>query len=379
MWKNTQKRDRKIKTVGNAEKACQGPKEKDSVKVKWESWEIQTDMNEKVANNKEQNFVSAVIYVHNAADRIDRFLAMVMEVMEQNFEHSEMICVNDSSEDESLPVIRDVSRRAVRTSISVVNMSYYHGLELAMEAGIDLAIGDFVFEFDNTVPDFDPSVIMEIYRHSLEGYDIVSASPNRRERLSSRLFYRIFAKFAAVSYRMNTESFRVLSRRVINRVSSMNKTAPYRKALYANCGLKTDCIRYEVVEHREEKSSQGRPEGTAAQSPRRRMRRDRREQRYRLDLAADVLILFTEVGYRFSMTMTVVMMLMSIFMTVYSLVTYFAIHPVEGWTTTILFLSVAFFGLFGILTIIVKYLQLLVDMVFKRKHYSFESIEKLTK
>lgn len=317
-------------------------------------------MNGEIGKNKEQNFVSAVIYVHNAEDRIERFLGMVIEVMEQNFEHSEIICVNDSSEDGSLSIIRKVSKAAEQTSISVVNMSYYHGLELAMDAGMDLAIGDFVFEFDNTVADFNSSVIMEIYRHSLEGYDIVSASPNRKERLSSRLFYRIFAKFAAVSYRMNTESFRVLSRRVINRVSSMNKTAPYRKALYANCGLKTDCIRYEVT-------------GDWSKA------RDRKEQRYRMDLAADALILFTEVGYRFSMTMTVVMMLMSIFMTVYSLVTYFVIHPVEGWTTTILFLSVAFFGLFGILTIIVKYLQLLVDMVFKRKHYSFESIEKLTK
>lgn len=317
-------------------------------------------MNGEIGKNKEQNFVSAVIYVHNAEDRIERFLDMVVEVMERNFEHSEIICVNDSSEDGSLSIIRKVSKAAEKTSISVVNMSYYHGLELAMDAGMDLAIGDFVFEFDNTVADFNSSVIMEIYRHSLEGYDIVSASPNRKERLSSRLFYRIFAKFAAVSYRMNTESFRVLSRRVINRVSSMNKTAPYRKALYANCGLKTDCIRYEVT-------------GEWSKA------RDRKEQRYRMDLAADALILFTEVGYRFSMTMMVVMMLMSIFMTVYSLVTYFVIHPVEGWTTTILFLSVAFFGLFGILTIIVKYLQLLVDMVFKRKHYSFESIEKLTK
>ena len=317
-------------------------------------------MNGEIGKNKEQNFVSAVIYVHNAEDRIERFLDMVVEVMERNFEHSEIICVNDSSEDGSLSIIRKVSKAAEKTSISVVNMSYYHGLELAMDAGMDLAIGDFVFEFDNTVADFNSSVIMEIYRHSLEGYDIVSASPNRKERLSSRLFYRIFAKFAAVSYRMNTESFRVLSRRVINRVSSMNKTAPYRKALYSNCGLKTDCIRYEVT-------------GDWSKA------RDRKEQRYRMDLAADALILFTEVGYRFSMTMTVVMMLMSIFMTVYSLVTYFVIHPVEGWTTTILFLSVVFFGLFGILTIIVKYLQLLVNMIFKRKHYSFESIEKLTK
>ena len=55
------------------------------------------------------------------------------------------------------------------------------------------------------------------------------------------------------------------------------------------------------------------------------------------------------------------------------------VHPVAGWTTTILFLSVVFFGLFAILTVIIKYLQIIVDLVFKRKHYSFESIEKLTK
>ena len=37
----------------------------------------------------------------------------------------------------------------------------------------------------------------------------------------------------------------------------------------------------------------------------------------------------------------------------------------------------AFFGLFGILTIVIKYLQLIVELVFKRKHYSFEGIEKI--
>lgn len=73
------------------------------------------------------------------------------------------------------------------------------------------------------------------------------------------------------------------------------------------------------------------------------------------------------------------MMVVSVFMVLYSVVVYLTANPVVGWTTTILFLSVAFFGLFGILTIIIKYLQLLVDLVFKRKQYSFENIEKLTK
>ncbi|MBP5698481.1 MAG: glycosyl transferase family 2, partial [Alphaproteobacteria bacterium] len=57
---------------------------------------------------------------------------------------------------------------------------------------------------------------------------------------------------------------------------------------------------------------------------------------------------------------------------------YFTRTPVEGWTTTILFLSFAFFGLFGVLTVIIKYLQIIVNLIFKRKTYNFESIEKLT-
>ena len=125
--------------------------------------------------NKEKNFASAIIYVRNAENRVERFLKTIIETMEENFEHSEIICVNDSSEDNSLAVIKKASAIATTAIVSVVNMSYYHGLELSMNAGIDLSIGDFVFEFDNTYLDFDPAVIMEIYRRSLQGYDIVSA------------------------------------------------------------------------------------------------------------------------------------------------------------------------------------------------------------
>lgn len=310
--------------------------------------------------NKEKNFISTVIYVHNAENRIENFLCMIMQELEYNFERSEIICVNDCSDDSSVERIKSTSESANTTSISILNMSYYHGLELAMNAGIDLAIGDFVFEFDSTVLDFDQSDIMKVYRRALQGYDIVSASPNRKSRLTSSLFYKLFNLFADISYEMRTERFRILSRRVINRISSMNKTVPYRKAVYANCGLKTDTIVYQVKEESKEKI-------------------DRKEKKYRKNLAMDSLILFTGVGYKFCIAMTNVMMLISIFTVVYSLGTYMTSNPVEGWTTTILFLSVAFLGLFGILTIITKYLQIIVKLVFERKRYSFESIEKLTK
>ena len=310
--------------------------------------------------NKEKNFVSAVVYVHNAEERIENFLKDLINVMETNFEHSEIICVNDCSEDDSISKIKDVSSIATTTSVSVINMSYFHGLELAMNAGADMSIGDFVFEFDNTVMDYDIDMIMKVYNRSLEGYDIVSASSNKSQKMSSAIFYKFFDMFTDLSYKMRTESFRILSRRVINRISSMNKTIPYRKAIYANCGLKTDNLVYEI-------------------NKKVRNKEDKREKKYRTRLATDSLILFTEVGYKFAKLMTGIMMLMSLFMIAYSLVVYVTAHPVEGWTTTIMFLSVAFFGIFGILTVIIKYLQILVDLVFKRKQYSFESIEKITR
>lgn len=310
--------------------------------------------------NKEKNFASAVIYVHNAENRITRFLSTIIEIMENNFEHSEIICVNDSSDDSSLQKIKETSEKASITSVSVVNMSYFHGLELSMNAGIDMSIGDFVFEFDNTILDFNPDMIMEIYRKSLTGFDIVSASADRKEKFSSKIFYKVFDRYTNLSYKMTTESFRVLSRRVLNRVDAMNKTIPYRKAVYANCGLKNANVKYTVVNTVDRET-------------------DRKEENFRTDLAVDSLLLFTEVGYSFSKLMTVLMMIMSVFMIIYSITIYATSTPVAGWTTTILFLSVAFFALFGILTVIIKYLQLLVDLVFKRKQYNFESIEKLTK
>lgn len=311
-------------------------------------------------NDKEKTFISSVIYVHNAEQRIEIFINAVIKVMEENFDHSEIICVNDFSDDDSLQIIKKVSNEVRTTSISVVNMSYYHGLELAMNAGVDLSIGDFVFEFDNTVLDYDPEVIMRVYKHSLKGFDIVSASPNVKEKASSRLFYGMFNHFAMMPYKMETESFRILSRRVINRIGSANKSILYRKALYENCGLKADNIKYDRIKKVESLTF------------------DKKEKRYRYRLAFDSLLVFTEVGYRFSITMTMVMMLISLFVLAYTIITYLTTNPVAGWTTTVLFLSICFFGLFGILTIVIKYLQLLVDMVLKRKHYSFESIDKLS-
>ena len=310
--------------------------------------------------NKEKNFASAIIYVHNAEDSIEQFLRTIIEVMENNFEHSEIICVNDFSNDKSLEKIKNISNIANLTSVSVINLSHFHGLEMAMSAGMDLAIGDFVFEFDNTILDFNPDEIMKIYMRSLSGFDIVTASPDKPEAFSSKMFYKVFKSFSNNKYEMTTESFRILSRRVINRIADMNRSIPYRKVIYANSGLKIDNVRYNVVHMG----------GNCVCN---------KANNYRFDLAVETLILFTDFGYRFSSFMTFIMMFISILTVVYAVFIYLTAKPIEGWTTTIIFMSISFFALFVVLTIVIKYLKIILDLIFKKKYYNFESIEKLTK
>ena len=75
----------------------------------------------------------------------------------------------------------------------------------------------------------------------------------------------------------------------------------------------------------------------------------------------------------------VCMMALALAELIYTLVIFATGHPVEGWTTTMFVITVGFAGLFAVLTIIVKYLSLLLNLTFRQQKYLVESIEKLQK
>ncbi|MBE6689001.1 MAG: glycosyltransferase [Ruminococcaceae bacterium] len=306
--------------------------------------------------NKEKNFISAVMYIGDNMDIAPDFVRKLAAVLCENFEHYEIICVNDGYDDDAVSPLKALSGDVKNGVLSVVNMSYRQGVELSMSAGVDLAIGDFVYEFDNISAEFDNSLIMEIYRRSLTGFDIVSASP-AKSRKSSRLFYKLYNRFSGNPAKIRTETFRILTRRAINRVNSMSDTLPYRKAQYAACGLKCDTVFYDSK--------------TA--------RRNSDFETSRSDKAIDSLILFTDIAYKSSLAMAFIMLCLCVFSVIYTIVTYIAIDTAPGWATIMLFLSVAFVGIFGLFAVVIKYLTLLTELVFKKQKYIIRSIEKITK
>lgn len=308
--------------------------------------------------NKEENFISAVIYVNNNERTLKQLLKKIQTVLEENFNKYEIICVNDASTDGSVKIIKEFAKMSKDKKISVINMSYYQGLEKSMDAGVDLSIGDFVYEFDNIYDDFSEKIIKDIYDICLKGYDIVSASFKSKNFNPSNIFYKVFNRYANLEYKLQTESFRIISRRAINRVNSINKNIVYRKAVYANCGLKMINVGYEPIKKVKKHVS-------------------KKCKIDRANTAINSLILFTNIGYKVSLFLSILMLLASLFVAIYAVVVFINNNPVQGWTTTILFLSFGFFGIFSLITIAIKYLDTLIDLQFKKKLYLIESIDKL--
>lgn len=306
----------------------------------------------------EKSFASAVLYVHNDREVIGSFLSDLMDWLGSGFENHEIVIVDDCSTDGSMQCVREICAYRDEPRVTIVTMSFYHGLEFAMRAGSDLAIGDFVFEFDTLRYGFDANLMNGVFEKGMEGYDIVSAIPQGKRARSSKLFYSLFNKTARLNNDIDTESLRMLSRRAINRVASASRTIPYRKAAYANCGLPMTSVDFQPREE-----TRGKADGD--------------ERRFRSNLAMDALILFTHTGYRVAVGFSILMMVFALLIAVYSVAAYLSIGTVEGWATTILFLSFGFFCLFAVLAFVIKYLQVIVDLLFKKKDYSFESIERL--
>ena len=240
----------------------------------------------------------------------------------------------------------------LKAPLTVVNMSLRQGVERAMNAGLDAAIGDFVFEFDRPAMNYAPDLIWQAYQKALTGFDVVNVCPSRQRPMSTA-FYRVFNKFSNSPYKLSTDAFRLVSRRAINRVKAISDDLAYRKAAYAASGLACASLTFE---------------GAAA-----------KDDGPRLDKAVDSLALYTDAGYKMSLGISLGMMVLTLLALIYTVAVFCLGQPIAGWTTTMLVLSAGLSGLFFILTIAVKYLDLLVRLTFKKQSYLIEGVEKLQK
>ena len=311
---------------------------------------------------KEKKFISLVVYLHNVEEYIKYFMKSIIPVCESNFEQFEIVCVDDGCADGTVDRLKEyLEENQTSAMVNVIHMSFFQGIESAMNAGRDIAIGDFVYEFDDVFVDYEPELLLKVYEKMLEGSDIVAASSRGKMRFTSKIFYSLYNATSRSKGKIGPETFRIVSRRAINRIKSMGQYIPYRKAVYSNCGLKMSTIHYDS------KDVTARVKNKTVASE-------------RTSLALDSFIYFTNVLERISMVICGFFLILTVAMGIYIISDFFnAYKPVEGWLSTMGFLALGFFGVFALLTIILKYLSVLLNLIFKQQRYLVADIEKVVK
>lgn len=303
-------------------------------------------------------FVSAVAYIHNNTEEELRcFFSNVVRDINDNFDNFELILVCD---DDSYGYIteakQEIEKYASPSIVSVIKLAYYQGLEAAICAGDDLAVGDFVYEFDDISINYDLKLVKKVFDRAREGYDIVFAG-DKSMRLSSRVFYSLINIRKAKTVKHDT--FRIVSRRALNRVKKMNRGIQYRKYLYVISGLPFDYIKYKAVNDI-------------------RLKNTRRENSYRLSAGINYMMIYTKVIERITLMLSALFLLVSVgvgIWTIYSL--FYDTNLVSGWVSLMGVISFGFFGVFLLIMFLTKYMNLILEVNTRGLDYVVESVEKL--
>lgn len=309
--------------------------------------------------SKEKNFISIVVYLKNVEEKIEKFSKEIDSFFKNRFLAYEFIFVNDNSQDETKDKLKTISETLVG-NVVVVNLAYEHGIEIAMLAGVDLSIGDFIFEFDSIEINYKLEEIMKIYEKSMQGYDIVSASPNTKLKLSSKIFYKILNTVSYKHMDLTTEVFRIISRRAINRILRNKEKFRYRKALYHYSGFNTFIYKYIPINNIKIENNI--------------------KFKERINLAFEILMNFSDLGAKLAINISLLFLLFTIFGLGYTIYSYLILDKIqEGWTTLMLFMSISFSGVFFILAVLAKYMTITMEEVKEKPNYIFSNIDRLSR
>jgi glycosyltransferase involved in cell wall biosynthesis len=192
-------------------------------------------------------FLSVVVPAYNEEAVLREFHARLSAVMRDIGAGYEIIYVDDGSTDASSRVMLEL--RESDENVALLELSRNFGKEAALTAGIDHASGDAVILIDADLQD-PPELIPEFLQHWRDGYDMVYGQRTDRDGESwlkiqtARWFYRVINRLSDVEIPPNVGDFRLVSRRVVDALDSLEERHRFMKGLFAWVGYPQKAVPY---------------------------------------------------------------------------------------------------------------------------------------
>ncbi|OWK30678.1 glycosyltransferase family 2 protein [Sphingomonas mucosissima] len=239
-------------------------------------------------------------------------------------EDHEIILINDGSRDASWPIMQQLA--AADPKLAAINLSRNHGHQLALTAGLDLCSGEQILIIDADLQD-PPELVAEM-RETMarEGADVVYAVRRKRagetlfKKATAAAFYRVLDRLTDTPIPLDTGDFRLMSRRALDALLALPEQARFIRGMVAWIGFRQVPFPYDRAERHAGETNY----------PLSRM----------LRLAFDAVTGFSTAPLRFASHASVALAGASLLLLVYILWGYFDGSPVQGWTSTMLVVTV---------------------------------------
>ena len=297
-------------------------------------------------------FVSVVCRLHDEAATVGSFVADVTRVLREHYENYELVLVDDGSTDGTAARVKELLKTV--ECVRLLRLSRKFGLDVALTAGLESAIGDYVvtLQADMDPPALIPEMVALARSENAAVYGVAAFRAGRSalHRAGASLFHFVTRRFLDLPLQPGATHFRVLSRQAVNAIVEIKDNYRYLRALTPYIGYETRKFAY---------------------TPQRRSGSVQRESfSEAVDTAIAVVVSNSTRPLRFVSWLA---LLASFFNALYIgyvfLVNVFKRDVAEGWTTLSLQNAGMFFLLFLILAVVTEYVGRILDETRERPLY----------
>jgi len=199
---------------------------------------------------KPKELIQFVIPVFNEIDCIHSLLERLLDVRATVTEFDvDFIFVDDGSLDGSLDALMEYADR--HEFIKLIGLSKNFGHQAAVTAGLAYSIGDYVCIIDADLQD-PPELVGDMYAVAKsQNADVVYGQRKIRKgetkfkRMTAYLFYRLLGSLCEVDIPLNTGDFRLISRRIYERLNAMPEKHRFIRGMVPWLGFKSVPLLYE--------------------------------------------------------------------------------------------------------------------------------------
>lgn len=190
---------------------------------------------------KKKDLISVVIPTYNEEEVINIFYDKINIISkDMKFVNFEFIFVDDGSTDNSLNIIKKLNSLDKR--VRFISFSRNFGKEAAIYAGLKNSLGNFVTIMDCDLQD-PPELLNDMYNAvTEEGFDAAAIySLSHKDysffrNLLTKIWYKINSSLSGNLEKPGTRDYRLMSKKVIDSLLSMQEVNRYTRGLYSYMG-----------------------------------------------------------------------------------------------------------------------------------------------